>query len=46
VHRQWIFGAGRTLAWLAIDVDLLMAGVIEVRSEEEGVPLVPVASGG
>jgi hypothetical protein len=34
------------LAWLAIDVDLLIAGVIAERSEEEGVRPVPVASGG
>jgi hypothetical protein len=26
----------RTLAWLAIDLDRLIAGVIEERSEEEG----------
>ena len=36
----------RTLAWLAIDVDPLIAGVIEERSEEEGVGPVPVVSGG
>jgi hypothetical protein len=37
---------GRTLAWLAIDLDPLIARVIEERSEEEGVRPVPVVSGG
>ena len=36
----------RTLAWLAIDADPLIAGVIEERSEQEGVGPVPVVSGG
>jgi hypothetical protein len=36
----------RMLAWVAIDLDSLTAGVIEVRSEEEGVGPVPVVSGG
>jgi hypothetical protein len=36
----------RTLAWLAIDVDPLIAGVNEERSEKEGVGPVPVVSGG
>jgi hypothetical protein len=35
----------RTLAWLAI-ADPLIAGVIEERSEEEGVGPVPVVSAG
>ena len=36
----------RTLAGLAIDVDPLIAGAIEERSEEEGLRPVPVASRG
>ena len=36
----------RTLVWLAIDLDPLIAGVIEERTEEEGVRPVPLASGG
>ena len=36
----------RTLAWLAIDLDPLIAGVIDERSEEEGVGPVLVVSGG
>jgi hypothetical protein len=36
----------RTLTWLAIDVDRLIAGVIEELSEEEGRGPVPVVSGG
>jgi hypothetical protein len=36
----------RTLAWLAIDLDPLIAGVIKERSEEEGARPVPVVSGG
>jgi hypothetical protein len=35
-----------TLAWLAIDVDPLIARAIEERPEEQGVRPVPVASGG
>lgn len=34
----------RTLDWLAIDLDPLIAGVIEERSEEVGVQPVPVVS--
>ena len=37
---------GRTLTWLAIDLDPLIAGVIEELSEEEGAGPVPVVSGG
>jgi hypothetical protein len=36
----------RTLAWLAIDLDPLLAGVIEERSEEEGLRPVPLVSDG
>jgi hypothetical protein len=36
----------RTLTRLAIDLDSLIAGVIEERSEEESKGLVPVVSGG
>ena len=36
----------RTLAWVAIDLDPLIAEVIEERGEEEGVGPVPVVSGG
>jgi hypothetical protein len=34
------------LAWLAIDLDPLLAGVIEQRSEEDCVGHVPVVSRG
>ncbi len=34
----------RTLGWPAIDLDPLIAGIIEERSEEEGVQPVPVVS--
>jgi hypothetical protein len=36
----------RTLTWLAIDLDPLIAGVIEELSEEDGVGPVPVVCGG
>jgi hypothetical protein len=36
----------RTLDWLAIHLDPLIARVIEERSEEESVRPVPVGSGG